>query len=134
MSDCIFCKIVSGKIPSHKLYEDDDFFALLDIRPLSKGHALIIPKKHIEWVHETKPFGEYWKVAHKITKGLIKGLDADHVNYVTLGYAVNHAHIHVIPRYPNDDLGEYIDWKNAKEFSSKEMDEIAGKIRKNIKK
>ena len=130
--DCIFCKIAKGEIPSYKVYEDADFMAFLDIKPLAQGHSLIIPKKHFRWVQDVVPFERYWKVAGKVTWGILNGLKSDHVNYVTLGDAVPHAHIHIVPRYVDDDLGAVPDWTKDKKFDAREMKEIAEKIKKEI--
>lgn len=131
-SQCVFCKIVAGEIPAYKVYEDEEFLAFLDIGPLNPGHALILPKKHVRWVHEVEPFGKYWEVAQTVAKAAIKILGADHVNFITLGYEVFHAHVHVIPRFPDDDLGLHIDWSKRKELPQQKMQEIAEKLRKHI--
>ena len=62
MENCIFCKIVSGEIPSYKVYEDNEFMAFLDVRPLNLGHTLVIPKKHYRWVWDVPNIGEYYEV------------------------------------------------------------------------
>ena len=85
MNDCIFCKIVKGEIPSHKVYEDDNFLAFLDIHPLNPGHTLLIPKKHIEWVNDYEPFCEYWQTARKLSGTIQKALDPILVSYVVYG-------------------------------------------------
>jgi histidine triad (HIT) family protein len=54
MEDCIFCKIASNEIKSTKIYEDNSFFAFLDLNPVSKGHVLIVPKSHSRWIHEAE--------------------------------------------------------------------------------
>jgi histidine triad (HIT) family protein len=128
--DCVFCKIIKGEIPSYKVYEDDKFLAFLDIKPLNRGHALVIPKKHTRWVYQVKDFSKYWEIVRDITNSIIVGLGADHVNYVTLGYAIHHAHIHIVPRYKGDGLGEFIDWSKDKQFTKEEMEKIAAKIKK----
>lgn len=133
MEDCIFCKIIKGEIPSYKVYEDRNFYGFLDINPLNPGHTLIIPKKHYQWVYNVPNFGEYWEAAKKIALAQIKGLGASSVNFVTLGYAVAHSHIHVISRFDNDDHGGFLKWENIKKISKEEMEIIADKIRKNIK-
>ena len=68
MSDCIFCKIASGKVPSFKVYEDAEFVAFLDISPVVLGHTLVIPKKHYRWVHDVEKFGQFWEAAQKVAK------------------------------------------------------------------
>jgi histidine triad (HIT) family protein len=123
---CIFCKIAKGEIPCYKVYEDKDFLAFLDIHPLNKGHCLIIPKKHYRWVYDIDN-ADYWKIANKIAKKLVKN-GAEYVSFITWGLEVEHAHIHVVPRYKNDSHPGFIDWKNTKEFSPDEMKQTVEEI------
>jgi histidine triad (HIT) family protein len=132
MEDCVFCKIVKGEIPSYKVYEDTNFVAFLDIHPLSKGHTLVVPKKHFRWVQNVEPFGKFWEVAKKITNAITKAFSSDHVNYITVGESVFHSHIHIVPRYKNDNLGELPDWSKDIKFSDAEMKGISDKIKENI--
>ena len=98
MDSCIFCNIVDGKIPSYKVYEDDLFLGFLDTAPRTKGHSLLIPKKHYRWVHDVVEFDLYWLAARKLTRALQKVLDPFFVTYVTHGLEIPHAHIHIMPR------------------------------------
>ena len=132
MKDCIFCKIVNEEIPSYKVYEDDDFLAFLDIRPLTKGNTLVIPKKHYRWVYDVPNFGEYFEVAKKVSLATIKSLGAERITFLTLGMEVPHAHIRVIPRYEKDLHGDVPDITIFENFSADEMKEISGKIVKEI--
>lgn len=129
MTDCIFCKIIKGEIPSYKVYEDENFLAFLDINPLNPGHTLVIPKKHYRWVLDVPQFGKYWEFAGKIAKKLQQNLKTDSINFVTLGYEVPHAHVHVIPRFKNDDLGGTIDWSKHKKLSPTDMNKIMEEVR-----
>jgi len=96
-SNCIFCKIVAGEIPSHKVYEDDDFIAFLDIRPLSPGHSLIIPKEHYRWVWDVPNGDEYFEATKKVAKALQKTFNTDFILSKIIGNEVPHAHIWVYP-------------------------------------
>ena len=96
--DCLFCKIATGKIPSHIIYEDEKYLCFLDIRPHTVGDSLLIPKKHYVWTYDVPDFGEYWETARKITQLMMEKLNADWVNYFTYGH-IQHAHIHILPRY-----------------------------------
>jgi len=127
--DCIFCKIISGDIPSYKVYEDKDFLAFLDINPLNPGHTLVIPKKHYRWVLDVAQFKNYWQAAGLVAQKLKQNLKAESINFVTLGYEVEHAHIHVIPRFKNDDLGSTIDWSKHKKISADKMEKIMKEVR-----
>jgi histidine triad (HIT) family protein len=102
---CIFCEIVAGKKEAYKVFEDDQFLAFLDNRPLTRGNTLVIPKKHYRWVDDVPEFGDYFEVARKIGLAAKKVLGAKWISYITLGLGVAHAHIRVVPRYP-DDLHE----------------------------
>lgn len=130
--DCIFCKIVKGEIPSHKVYEDKDFLAFLDIRPLTKGNCLVIAKEHRRWVYDIPNFGEYFEVAKKVGLGAQKAFGAEWVCFLTLGLEIPHAHIRVIPRYSKDLHGVVVDIKKWENFSEEQMNEITQAIKENI--
>lgn len=102
MSDCIFCKIVAGELPMYRVYEDADFLGFLDVRPLTLGNSLLIPKPHYRWVYDVPDFGHYFEVAKTIALASQDILDAESVSLLTLGYEVPHAHIRIIPRFPDD--------------------------------
>lgn len=104
MKDCIFCKIANKDVESHVVYEDAIFLGFLDIYPVSKGHTLLIPKIHTRWVHDVEPFGQYWESARKIKLMLDASFNPKWVQYFTHG-AIDHAHIHVIPRYESVEEG-----------------------------
>ena len=120
--DCIFCKIISGEIPSYKVYEDELFFGFLDIFPLTRGNTLLIPKKHNRWVTEVPEFGAYWEAAKKIALSMEKNLGATSISYLTLGEEVPHAHIRIIPRYSSNDL--YLTLRETEKYSEEEMKRI----------
>ena len=129
MDNCIFCKIAKGEIPCIKVYEDNDYIGFLDIKPLTKGHTLIIPKKHFRWVYDVGDQGGYWKAAQTVAQRLVQKKMAEYVMFVTWGEEVHHSHIHVIPRYEGDGHTKFLEWKNAKELSKEEMKEIGEKLR-----
>lgn len=97
MNDCIFCKIVRGEIPSHKVYEDDKFLAFLDINPRAPGHTLVIPKEHHRWVWDVPEVGAYFEIARKIAKAQQKAFSAEMILSRVTGEEVSHAHIWVFP-------------------------------------
>lgn len=129
---CIFCAIVGNQIPSFKVYEDDKFLAFLDIRPVNKGHTLVIPKKHFRWTYDVEEFGAYWEVAKKVALAALNSLEAKFIQFVTAGLEVTHAHIHVVPRFENDGHGLYPDPSAVKQLTEQEMKEIVEKIKSNI--
>jgi len=132
MDDCIFCKIVKGDIPSYKVYEDADFIAFLDIRPLTKGNTLIVTKKHRRWVIDEPKFGSYFEVAKKVGLATQKAFGAEWISFLTLGLEVPHAHIRVIPRYKKDMQGPVPNIKIFEKFSDEEMVDIADRIEREI--
>ncbi|OGI66460.1 hypothetical protein A3H53_04605 [Candidatus Nomurabacteria bacterium RIFCSPLOWO2_02_FULL_40_10] len=127
-NDCIFCKIIKGEIPSSKIYEDENFFAFLDINPLNHGHTLLIPKKHLEWVNDYEPFGEYWETARKLSKTIQKVLNPLVVSYVVYGLGVPHAHIHLIPKFEGDQHPKGLNPEKTIKYKEGEKEKIAKKI------
>lgn len=116
MNDCIFCKIASGDIPSSTIYEDEDFRVILDLGPATKGHALILPKKHFKNIFEMDDAtaSKVFVLAKKIACAMKKALNCDGLNIVQnneeiAGQTVFHFHMHIIPRYEGD--GQHILWK-----------------------
>jgi histidine triad (HIT) family protein len=101
MNDCTFCKLVSGEIPSHKVYEDDDFVAFMDIFPRSPGHVQVIPKTHYRWVWDVPNVGRYFEVAAMIARAQKKAFETDAIWSQVRGDEVPHAHIWV---FPHDQL------------------------------
>ncbi len=111
MTDCIFCKIASGEIPSIKVYEDNDFLAFQALGQANPGHTLLIPKEHSMNFLEVQPeiARKMNEIAQKIGRAMLKGLKADGLNFVTNinsagGQEVFHTHIHIIPRFEGDGL------------------------------
>lgn len=101
MDNCIFCKIIAGEIPADKIHEDEDFLAFLDINPIAKGHTLLIPKKHYQWMQDVpdETISSIFVKAKKIMLNLKDKLDCDYVQVVVEGKDVPHFHIHLIPGY-----------------------------------
>ncbi|MCK5061491.1 HIT family protein [Candidatus Parcubacteria bacterium] len=130
--DCIFCKIIANKLPSYKVYEDDDFFAFLDIRPLNPGHTLVIPKRHYRWVWDMENIGAYFELVKKIANAQKQALKTDYIVQLVFGEEVEHAHVWLIPRHENDGHSGGIDLKNIKKLSKEEMQETADKIKSKL--
>ncbi len=108
MNDCIFCKIVSGEIPAHKVYEDADFLAFLDIHPQTPGHAQVIPKVHTRWVWDIPHFGNYFEVVRNIALAQRKAFGTDWILSKIIGDEVHHAHVWVFPS--NEAEGDKLDF------------------------
>ena len=131
-NNCIFCQIISGDIPSYKVYEDDDFFAFLDIRPLNPGHVLVIPKRHYRWVWDIDNIGAYFEAVKKIANAQKQAFKTDYIVELVFGEEVEHAHVWLIPRHKDDGHGGAIDLKNIKKLSEEEMQAAADKITKQL--
>ncbi|WP_029323632.1 HIT family protein [Butyrivibrio sp. AE3004] len=132
-SNCIFCKLANGDIPTNSIYEDDMFNVILDNGPATKGHCLILPKDHYENLFELpdETAAEAIKLAKKLATRLKDKLSADGINLVqnngsAAGQTVNHFHLHIIPRYEND--GQHILWKPT-EPSSEELKNLCENLK-----
>ena len=138
MKNCVFCKIISGEIPSSKLYEDELVFAFLDIAPINYGHLLVIPKEH-HTSAATVPenvAGRMMNVGTKLGVAAKRILDVEGFNLhlaegACAGQVVMHAHLHVIPRGVED--GFHWGWRQLKYESEAQRNEIAEKIKERIK-
>ena len=99
MQDSIFTKIINGQIPSHKIYEDEDVLAFLDIHPVMRGHTLVIPKKQVEfvWDLDDETYTKLTLAAKKIALHIRETLGTEYVGEQIIGVDVPHAHIHLIP-------------------------------------
>lgn len=130
--ECVFCKIVAKQIPAFVVYEDEKFLAFLDINPLNPGHTLVVPKQHKRWVIGVEDFGAYWEVAKKIALAAIKALGAEAVNFLTLGFRIEHAHIHIVPRFKDDGHPELPELDKRKKMRKEELREIANRLKHEI--
>ncbi|MFA5072188.1 MAG: HIT family protein [Candidatus Pacearchaeota archaeon] len=136
MEDCVFCKIINNEIPSYKIYEDDLVLAFLDINPASKGHTLIIPKKHVQDIFEIeeKYLERIISVAKKISNKMKDNFNADGVNlYHASGAAaeqsVFHFHLHIIPRRKDDNIDFTGVVTNKGAVSEEEFEEAVAKLK-----
>lgn len=132
MDDCIFCMIRDGNIPSRKIYEDENVFVILDQSQVTPGHTLVITKKHIRNIYDydEQLAGEVFSVLPKITRALrdfhpeVRGLNILVNNEEIASQSVFHSHIHLLPRYSDqDDFG--LDWaNNVDKYNEDELDQI----------
>ncbi len=123
----IFSKIVNGEIPSHKIAEDENYYAFLDINPLAKGHTLVIPKKEVDYIFDLdeETYMGLQAFARKIAIALKKAIPCKKVGVAVLGLEVPHAHIHLVPMQSEQD----INFANPKKkFSPEEFEEIKKQI------
>lgn len=129
-SECIFCKIIEGQIPSNVIYEDEEFKVILDLAPAAKGHALILPKEHYADIYEIdeEVAGRAMKLAKKLAIHMTKVLGCDGFNILqnnheVAGQTVFHFHVHLIPRYKDAKNNDILMWSHET-FSEEEMAEI----------
>lgn len=138
MSDCEFCKIVSGEFKSSKIYEDDSILAFMDIQPVNEGHILIIPKKHVELIADLddETSAKMFILTNKINKALRKSdLKLEGINYFLAdgesgGQEVFHTHLHIYPRFDGDGFGMVYNENYRKVLPKRaELDLIAEKVK-----
>jgi histidine triad (HIT) family protein len=136
MSGCIFCAVNKGEAPAVRVYEDDKTFVIMDRKPITNGHLLVIPKKHAEFLTELddERLSEMFKVAKKMALALKKSkLRVKAVNYfladgAEAGQEVFHVHLHIIPRYRGDGFYMHMPPKYEDETSTEDLERIAAKI------
>ncbi len=109
MTDCIFCRIIEGEVPSNEVYEDENTIAFLDVNPTSKGHTLVVPKKHVENIHEASDMEYMWDSLVKVSNAVKEAFDPEGLNISQnngeiAGQEVMHMHFHVTPRYTGDEI------------------------------
>ena len=134
--NCVFCKIIKGDIPSSKVYEDENVFAILDMSQVTPGHTLLIPKKHVRNIYDydEELASTVFAAVPKVARALrdfdpeVKGLNILVNNEEVASQTVFHSHIHLLPRYTDeDDFG--LEWAhNADNYTDEEMDAIKDKI------
>lgn len=132
MSDCVFCKILKGEIPSCKIYEDDHAIVFLDIAPFEKGHVLVVPKIHARQITDlpVEEFRPLLEVVQKTAKALKGKLPCDGINILQNNGAcamqtVPHVHIHLIPRW---NTGKELNWTPGTYDSMDEMKALAARL------
>ena len=120
--NCIFCKIVEGSIPSYKIYEDENLFGFLTIKPHTKGHTLLIPKTHTEDIlsSDDETSQELFKVGKTLAKKMKSILNPDKVAFLLAGQGVPHLHLHLIPMNHEYDLSP----DRAYDASKEELEEV----------
>lgn len=130
--NCIFCKIANGEIPSRTLYEDEDFRVIMDLSPVTKGHSLILPKNHYKNIYEIsdETAAKVLPLAKKMAALLTEKLGADGFNIIqnnneVAGQTVFHFHMHLVPRY-HDDNQSFI--MKPQEMTDAQLDEIRNAI------
>ena len=124
----IFSRIVAGEIPSHKVAENDEFFAFLDINPVAVGHTLVIPKQEIDYIFDIDDakLGRMMAFAKRVARAQEKAITCKRVGLAVMGLEVPHAHIHLVPITKESDM--YFSGKKL-EMTQEELADVAAKIR-----
>ena len=137
---CIFCQIVEGKLPAHKVYENEHVVAFLDLYPINTGHTLVVPKQHVELLSDLPPdtAAHLLQAAQQVEKAIrASTLHCEASNVVinngkAAGQEIPHVHLHIIPRFRGDGVRFHVDQKKA---SREELEtaalEIIGKVSSN---
>jgi histidine triad (HIT) family protein len=123
----IFNKIIKGEIPCHKLAESEDFFSFLDIRPIHRGHALVIPKQEIDYIFDLDDdlLGRLMVWAKPIAKALEEVVDCERIGIMVAGLEVPHTHVHLVPI---DGIGD-LNFANAREAEHADLAALAAAVR-----
>ncbi|MFA5174041.1 MAG: HIT domain-containing protein [Candidatus Pacearchaeota archaeon] len=124
MDDCIFCNIIKGEIPAEKIYEDDNFISIFDVKPIGDGHTLVIPKKHFKTLLDipTSLGNELLEALKETTLILMKKYKAEGFNifmnnFEVGGQIVPHAHVHILPRKKGDGIKMAVNLNKIKDMS-----------------
>lgn len=132
MNDCLFCKIIAQEIPSHQVYEDNNWLAFLDINPVNLGHVLLLPKQHHRNLLDLPEnlLREVGPLIQKIALAVKKATQANGINIgwnneSSAGQIIFHSHIHIIPRFEGDG---FIHWQGQGNITEEEFIEIKNKI------
>lgn len=127
----IFTKIIKGEIPSYKVAEDEDFYAFLDINPMSKGHTLVVPKIEVDYIFDLPDdlLAKMTLFAKKVSQALSDTISCQRIGMMVIGLEVPHAHIHLIPIVSEMDMN--LSNKRLK-FTNEEMTKISNSIQNRI--
>jgi len=128
-SKCIFCEIVAGRAESYPIYEDETTMCILDIHPYTKGHCLVIPKRHVTWWHELtdEETDSVFRTARKISNRMMEALSPDFVFMYARGRRIPHTHIFLIPTYKDDVLDRFFHALEKFQESPQEITLLNGK-------
>jgi len=137
MEDCLFCKISAGSTPAEKVYEDEDFIAFLDIKPVNLGHTLLVPKEHSRNILDMSDTSlqKTGPLLKKLSAVVKEATQADGItigwnNEAAGGQLIFHTHIHIMPRFTNDG---HVHWKGKENISAEEFSQTGTAIRSLLK-
>ena len=130
METCIFCQIIEGIKPAHKIWESDDFLAFLSLHPCNPGHTCLIPKTHVDYVFDLDEplYSGIFQLAKQLSEPLKKATEAKRIGIAIEGFSVPHVHLHLVPLYNVAELDPH---RHITQ-NSVEVAEMAENIRKEI--
>ena len=126
----IFTKIINGEIPSHKVAENDEFIAFLDINPNAKGHTLCVPKQEIDKIFDMEKglYTRLMEFSYDVAKAIEKTIPCKRVGVAVVGLEVPHVHVHLIPLQDMDDMR----FQRKASLTQQEFEETAQQIAANL--
>lgn len=131
--DCLFCQMIDERIDSYTVFENEYAYAFLDINPVTEGHTLVIPKEHAETVMDisTDMVGPFFEAVQRVAAGIEAELEPAGINLLqsngeTAGQEIEHAHVHVVPRYEDDEVS--IGFKPGK-LNEEEASELEDRLK-----
>jgi histidine triad (HIT) family protein len=127
---CVFCEIVKGTAPAHRIYEDELSVGILDINPFTEGHCLVIPKRHVPWWHELteQETESLFRVARVIAQRLMKAYEPDFICLYARGRRIPHTHIFVLPTISGDLLDRFFNTVEKVQESSVELAKLRDRL------
>jgi histidine triad (HIT) family protein len=130
MQACVFCQIINGLKPAHRIWECEDFLAFLTIRPCNPGHTLLIPKTHVDYVFDVEEplYSGIFRAAKQLSGPIQRATAAKRVGVAIEGFSVPHVHLHLVPLYNVAELDPH----RHIEQTQQELAEMAERIRKEI--
>jgi diadenosine tetraphosphate (Ap4A) HIT family hydrolase len=137
--DCVFCQIVRGQLPASYVYADEDVVAFMDLRPMTPGHLLVVPRKHASGLMELDEGDgvRMWFAAHRLARAMrhtklrCEGVNLFLAEGAAAGQEVFHAHLHVIPRFAGDGVRIEADWRVSERT---ELDSAAAAVRAGLRR
>jgi histidine triad (HIT) family protein len=126
----IFSKIIAGEIPCFRIAENEEFFSFLDVRPMQKGHVLVVPKNEVDYLFDmdSEEYQRFFLFARLVADAIKKAVPCKKVGLAVVGLEVPHAHIHLVPL---NEVGDMVFGKNL-DVSKEEMEKIAKDIKSNL--
>jgi histidine triad (HIT) family protein len=141
MADCVFCAILEGRAPGSVIYEDEDAVVFLDLFPVHPGHALVVPRRHVEDLDSCpgELAGRLFEVSARVAPAIVRATDAAGFNVWTAngeaaGQEVFHLHLHVLPRYEDDTFGLRFPKGYPQEAERAALDAMADRIRSTLRR